>query len=174
MRSIMQRKKLARRRRNADTTTLSPEMTEYMGQIEDDPYSNCCNNSASREYFRDGVRRVKMKKFKHDLDIIRPRTTPTTPTTPPATTRGRARRSLEDLYPSIQDSGESHNLKKYGIGSDDATVTIATRTRWPTPPKIMDIPKPTKTNLILGKFVKDAFYTTYHNFIDYNVMIYYR
>ncbi|KAI5714066.1 hypothetical protein M8J76_010470 [Diaphorina citri] len=149
MRSIMQRKKLARRRRNADTTTLSPEMTEYMGQIEDDPYSNCCNNSASREYFRDGVRRVKMKKFKHDLDIIRPRTTPTTPTTPPATTRGRARRSLEDLYPSIQDSGESHNLKKYGIGSDDATVTIATRTRWPTPPKIMDIPKPTKTNLIL-------------------------
>uniref|UniRef100_A0A8D8TS44 HTH cro/C1-type domain-containing protein n=1 Tax=Cacopsylla melanoneura TaxID=428564 RepID=A0A8D8TS44_9HEMI len=158
MKSIMNNKKSARwcrsRRNVMAGATLAA--TEYAGKVED-PHSNCCQNEESREEFRQGLAKLKMKKFKNLLDDITPpkvkvteaTTVPDTVKTPcTGEAKTRVRRNVEDLYPSIGDSGDSHNLRKFGIQHDDRTVTLPQSTRWPTTPKIINLFNMTKSKLI--------------------------
>lgn len=159
---------------NVQAATEVTPVTDYKGKVED-PHSNCCDNDYSREEFRAGVRQVKMKKFKHHFDAIKPPTpkknTSQTITKTKEETTGKIQRdgkfiqlvrkrrnvkhrSIEDLYPSKASSGESHQLGRFGISEEDHTVTLASSTRWPTTPKFLTIPgNRTKSKLIKGEFL---------------------
>lgn len=149
MKDIMVNKRRARRQA---LTATAAAVTDYWGKVED-PLSNCCNNSASREAFRRGVQMVKMKKYKQHFDAIKPPTTKIT-TEKSKLEEERAARvrrgNLEDLYPSVKDSGASHNLEKYGIDEEKQGVRYTT-TRFPTTRLIYPMSNPTKTKLIEGK-----------------------
>lgn len=168
LKNILRNKRAARVRRQALAGTTEP-VTEYVGQF-DDPLSNCCNNSLSREEFRRFVSKVKVKKYKMHFDAIRPPTPKTSTLGKPkdedneqragaeeekGERGGRVRRGdLQDLYPDVRESGESHNIAKFGVDYDEQMKPKTTPTRWPTPPKLINIPNPTKTKLILGELIR--------------------
>ncbi|KAL1449890.1 hypothetical protein WDU94_002362 [Cyamophila willieti] len=157
MKSIMNNKKSgSNRARRSVVNGATLAATEYAGKVED-PHSNCCPNEESREEFHRGVAQLKMKKFKKLLDDITPpkakvteaTTVPVTVNTPcTGEAKPRVRRNIEDLYPSVADSGDSHNLRKFGIQHDDQTVTLLRSTRWPPTPKIINLFNMTKSKLI--------------------------